>query len=193
MRLAVNLVLVLIVAGLVYVLYSSISEPIAFKNEYEKRKSAVVGQLTKIRTAQEAYRDITGEFAGSFDTLVQVLTNDSFVVIGVVGDEDDENYDGPILYDTTKFSALDSMVTLGISVDSLKFVPFTTDDTFNIQADTLTYQNTLVNVVEVGTTYKQFMGPYADQRFAKYDEKYNPNGWIKFGNLNKPNLAGNWE
>jgi len=50
-----------------------------------------------------------------------------------------------------------------------------------------------VNVVEVSTNYKYFMGPYANPRFQRYDNTYNPTKTIKFGNMSTPSLAGNWE
>ncbi|MEL6863353.1 MAG: hypothetical protein AAFP19_02990 [Bacteroidota bacterium] len=81
----------------------------------------------------------------------------------------------------------------GLSLDSLSLIPFGGGKTFDIQADTLTYQKTLVNVVEVGTQKRNFMGPYADARFARYDDSYDPDEIIKFGNMNAPNTAGNWE
>ena len=62
-----------------------------------------------------------------------------------------------------------------------------------MQADTLTYQSTNVPVVEVGVRREVFMGPYKDPRFARYDADYNPNSVLKFGNMNAPNLSGNWE
>ena len=100
MRLVVNLVLVAIVGFLVYALYSSIREPIAFKTEKERRERQVVDQLMKIRTAQEAFRDITGKFAHSFDTLSEVLETGNFTIIKVIGDPDDPTFTGEITYDT---------------------------------------------------------------------------------------------
>jgi hypothetical protein len=64
---------------------------------------------------------------------------------------------------------------------------------FQIAADVIEYQSTDVAVVEVGTKWASFMGEYASARFNKYDQKYNPNAMLKFGDLNKPNLSGNWE
>ena len=193
MRLVINLVLALIVVGLVWVLIGSIREPIAFKAEKQKRERAVIAKLMQIRTAQEAFRGITGGFAPTFDSLAFVLTKDSFAIIKVEGDPDDPNFTGEITYDTTYSPAIDSIMALGINLDSLPYVPYTNGGTFEIQADTITYQKTLVNVVEVGIRRKAFMGMYADPRFARYDERYDPNSVIKFGDMNKPNLAGNWE
>lgn len=196
MRLVLNVILLLIAAALAYMLYMSIEEPIAFDAEKERRKDIVVEKLELIRDAQEMYRDITGNFAPNFDTLVDVLTNGRFTRIAVIGDPDDPNFTGVITYDTSYTKAIDSIRALGIDLKSLKYVPLfkdTKQETFQIAADTIDYQSTTVAVVEVGTPYKSFMGKYSDARFAKYDQNYSPNKIIKFGDLNKPNLSGNWE
>ncbi len=193
MRLVINLLLALIVVGLVWVLIQSIREPIAFKAEKEKRERAVIDKLMRIRQAQEAFRDIKGGFAPSFDSLALVLKNDSFAIVKVIGDPDDPDFTGEILYDTFYQPAYDSMLAMGINLDSLKYVPYGRGKTFDIQADTLTYQSTLVNVVEVGVRRKAFMGRFGDPRFARYDNSYDPNSILKFGNMNAPNLSGNWE
>jgi len=193
MRIAVNLVLVLVILGLAYVLYQSIREPIAFNSERTKREQAVVDKLRTIRTAQEFYRDITGEFASDFDTLAYVLRYDSFSIIKVIGDPDDPSFTGEITYDTTYRPAYDTVLALNMNLDSLAYVPFGGGTRFDIMADTTTYQGTNVNVVEVGTRRATFMGPYADPRFARYDQDYNPQSVLKFGDLNSPKLAGNWE
>lgn len=193
MRLAINLILAVIVVGLIYVLINSIREPIAFKAEKEKRETAVIDRLREIRTAQELYRDITGSFASNFDTLTDVLRNGKFAIVSIIGDEDDPNFTGEVEYDTTYKPAIDTIKKLKINLDSLKFVPFSKGKIFDMTADTIDYQSTTVNVVEVGTPRSSFMGRFADLRFQRYDQSYEPNSVIKFGNLNSPNLSGNWE
>ncbi len=194
MRLVINLVLVLIALFLVYALYESIREPIAFKSETEKRRNAVTTKLMKIRTAQEAYRDITGEFAPNFDTLADVLANGDFRIIKVLGDPDDPNFRGTITYDTTYSPAKDSMRRLlGMNnFDSLRYCPYS-NVSFDIEAKVIEYQKTKVPVVQVGTPWKNFMGKFADPSYKRYDQNYDPEKPIKFGNLYAPNLAGNWE
>ena len=142
MRLVINLFLAAVVIGLIWVLISSIREPIAFKAEKERRERAVIDKLMDIRTAQEAFRNIKGGFAPSFDSLVKVLSTDSFAIVAVIGDPDDPNFTGVIEYDTTFSPAVDSMQALGINLDSLAFVPYGNGATFDIQADTITYQST---------------------------------------------------
>ncbi|MCG8326544.1 MAG: hypothetical protein MI974_02605 [Chitinophagales bacterium] len=193
MRIIINLVLAVIVLGLVWVLIGSIREPIAFKAEKEKRERAVVAKLMKIRTAQEAFRNIKGGFAPNFDSLAMILETDSFAIVKVIGDPDDPNYTGEIIYDTTYMPAIDSIQAMGINLDSLQFVPYGSGASFDIEADTITYQSTNVPVVQVGVRRKIFMGPYASPRFARYDSGYDPNSILKFGNMNAPNLSGNWE
>ncbi len=194
MRTVINLVLAAIAAALIWVLVSSISEPIAFGDELNRRQDAVINRLKEVRTAQQLFRDVTGDgFANSFDTLDQVLRNGKIPIVSVFGDPDDPNFDGVIRYDTIFRSALDSAMSLNLPLDSLRYVPYTDGVQFDITADTTTYQSTLVNVVEVSTNYKHFMGPFAHPRFSRYDNTYDPTKTIKFGNMSTPSLAGNWE
>ncbi len=195
MRLIINLILTAIIVGLVWMLISSIREPIEFQEVRVKRERAVVEKLMEIRNAQEMFRSITGIYANSFDTLSYVLKNDSFMIVAVIGDPDDPNFTGEITYDTTYSRAIDSIRAIGMALDSLKYVPYSASiaDTFSIAADVITYQSTEVPVCEVGVRRKVFMGKFADKRFARYDNSYDPNSILKFGNLNAPNLSGNWE
>jgi len=192
-RILINLLLVIVIAGLIYVLINSIREPIAFQREKARREQAVVDKLIKIRQAQELYRGVTGFFAPNFDTLQEVLETRDFTIVRVEGDPDDPTNPQAVTYDTVYKPAIDSVRTLGLKLDSLRYVPFTGGKIFNIDADTLTYQQTLVSVVEVGVPRKEFMGRFADPRYAKYDQSYDPNKPIKFGNMNAPNTSGNWE
>lgn len=192
MRSVLNILLILGICFLAYLLYFNIQEPIAFQAEKTKRERLVVDRLTDIRTSQEIYKVITGEYAASFDTLGYVLKTQDIPQYKVIGNPDDP--DAAFTIDTIYFNALDSITSLGINLDSLQFVPYAPKGTmFNIAADTMTYQQTLVNVVEVGTLKKNFMGKFGDLKYSKYDKSYDPNTIIKFGNMNSPNLSGNWE
>jgi hypothetical protein len=194
MKIVINILLVLAIIALGYLLYANILEPIEFKAERTKRENAVTDRLKQIRTSQEFYRNITGEFAGDFDTLSYVLQNGKFMIINVSGDPDDPNFDpDELIYDTTYLPAIDSINSLGWNLDSLRYVPYGEGAEFDIQADTLIYQKTKVQVVEVGVPIKTFMGRYGDPKFAKYDNLYDPNKRIKFGDMSKPNTSGNWE
>ncbi|RLD18654.1 MAG: hypothetical protein DRI69_09915 [Bacteroidetes bacterium] len=195
MKIVINLLLVGLICLLGYLLYDNIKEPIEFQKEKTRRERAVVAKLMTIRQTQEFYRTITGSFSNNFDTLAFVLSTEDFMIINVMGDPDDPNFDiSQITYDTSYFPAIDSLNAMGIDLDSLRFVPFAPKGTtFKIQADTIEYQKTMVHVVEVGVIRKLFMGEYGDERFKKYDSRYKPNQLLKFGDMNTPNTAGNWE
>jgi hypothetical protein len=191
MKLIINIVLLLLIVLMGYFLVASIQEPIEFEEVKLAREAKVVDRLMDVRTSQELYRDITGQFAGTFDTLLYVLRHDSIPKYRILGDPDEE--DGTFEIDTLYFSALDSINALGIILDSLPYIPYSGKKQFYIKADTLEYQKTVVEVVEVGATKKDFMGKYGDAKYGKYDKSYNPKDMLKFGDLNKPTLTGNWE
>ena len=194
MKLVISIVLVAIIGALAYLLVVNINDPIRFMAEKDRREQAVIAKLKEIRTCEELYRDITGQFAPTFDTLSDVLKTQDFEIISVLGDPDDPNFDPKNLqYDTTFFPAIDSIKSLEINLDSLRYVPYGNGTSFDIQADTITYQSTTVNVVEVGVVRKAFMGKYADPLYSKYDNRYDPNSMLKFGDMSSPNTSGNWE
>ncbi|HLU94823.1 MAG TPA: hypothetical protein VKZ54_11890 [Membranihabitans sp.] len=195
MRIVINLLLALAILALGYMTYASIKAPISFKNELDARERAVIQKLNKIRNAQQIYRDVTGgQYAHTWDTLKSVLQNDDLMFINIIGDPDDPNFDPKnLVRDTTYKPAIDTIRGMGINLDSLEYVPYGQGATFSIAADTVTYQSTLVNVVEVGVPYKEFMGEFADPAYAKYDKRYDPEKLIKFGDLTKPSTAGSWD
>jgi hypothetical protein len=190
MKTVISLILFLASLFLCYLLFLNIQEPIKFQAELENRESSVIKKLEVIRKAQEFYKDITGKYAGSFDSLKYVLETDSFSIIKIEGDPDDPN--GKFIRSIIKKSAIDSIRTLEMDISDLASIPYSDNAKFDIQADTLTYQSTLVNVTEVGTRYKQFMGPFASRKYSKFDNSYDPDARIKFGDMNSPNLSGNW-
>ncbi len=193
MKYLINLVLLALIVVFAYFLYQSIAEPIRFTNAKAKRQKIVIENLKQIRKSQELYREITDSFATNFDSLIYVLKNDSIPVIKIIGNPDEISSVKDVEYDTIYFSAIDSIKNLKIDLDSLKYVPFTNGKLFNIAAAEIDYQKTKVNVVEVSTRYKEFMGKYADKKYQKYETGYNPDNVLKFGDLNTPNLTGNWE
>ena len=194
MRLIINLILFAIIAALIYVLADSIREPIAFKNEKDKREAAVISSLMQLRKGQEIYRTITGgDFASNWDDFKNVLSTGRIPYISVIGDPDDPNFTGTVTYDTTYSNVADSIKAMGWDLDDMVLIPYGNGKKFDIQADTISYQKTIVNVVEVGTKRSSYMGKYADPSYRRYDARYNPNSIIKFGDMNKPNTSGNWE
>ena len=195
MKIVINLVLVAIAVFLGWQLYSSIKDPISFGNELALRQDAVSSRLKQVRDAQQIYRDVSGgEFAKSWDELENTLRNGQIRVVSVFGDPDDPNFNPDDLRtDTTFLPAIDTVRALGINIDSLRYIPYSGGKEFQLYADTVTYQKALVNVVQVGAPYKEFMGRYAEERYRRYDNTYDPGATMQFGSRSKPTLSGNWE
>ncbi len=193
MKVIANIVLILLIALLGYMLFNSIKEPIAFQEGKTLRADVVSSKLSDIRRSQEIYKSITGSYAGNFELLVSTLKRDSIPFEKILNDPEDPSNPDKFIRETSYLPAIDSILAMGINLDSLQYVPFTLGEKFDIQADTIEYQSTQVNVVQVGTKWKVFMGPFADRRFAKYDKTYDPEKLFKFGDMGSPSLSGNWE
>ncbi len=192
MRVVIHLILALVAAGLVFAIYGTIREPIRFRKEYRIRKQAVVEKLKDIRTAEKLYRGITDTFAGSFDDLKRVLSTEKFRILQVIGDRDALDA-GEVKYDTLYVSAVDSLKSLGLSLEGIEKVPYSGGKVFDVYAGKVNQQGIEVPVVEVSTTYKDFMGEYGKKTYKKYDPNYDPDARLKFGSRTKLNLSGNWE
>lgn len=199
MKIAINLFLLLAMIGLAYLVIQSVQEPIQFQDEKYKRERAVISQLEFIREVQLAYRDIKGEFAADWDTLRYVLATDSFMNVRVFEVEDAENEEG-LLFDTTYVKAADSLNSMGWNLDSLEYVPYSDGVKFDVDAGLIEYQATEVAVVQVSVRVADFMGEYAGVRvggqykskYTRYDQEYNPNAYVAFGDMTRPTTAGNW-
>ncbi len=191
-----NALMFLLILFLGYVLYTQIQEPIAFQQTKDEREKAVINQLIQIRRAQEVYRDVTGHYAPSFTALVDTIKNGQYRIIKVYGDPDDPNSKDLVSFDTSYIPAMDSVRNMNpplvLNADLGK-VPYGNGIEFEIFGDTISYQSALVDVVEVGIPYAKFMGEFADPKYKKYDERYDPKKKIKFGDRNKPILTGSWE
>ena len=193
MRKIFSLLFLLLAFGLGFLLYKSIEEPIAFDAERKVRTEAVATKLEMIRSAQELYRDITGVYAPTFDTLKQVLTEGELLSVSVIGDADATD-GGEVRYDTTRIAARDTIAGLGIVLEDIEVVPYTDGQVkFDIDAKEIEYQSTNVPVVQVGVKQSAFMGKFADERYQRYDQNYEPGAPIKFGDLSKPTLSGSWQ
>ena len=79
----------LLIIGLAFLLYRSISEPVKFKNELQQRQNVAVDQLKDIRTLQVTYRDTYGHYAPVMDSLIDFYNNGKITIMRQIGSEDD--------------------------------------------------------------------------------------------------------
>ncbi len=63
-----------------YKIYQSINQPIKFAKVKQERYAAVIKNLKDIRSAQEAYKTVTGRFATNFKGLVKFVDTAQFTI-----------------------------------------------------------------------------------------------------------------
>ncbi len=211
MRRVIQILFVLIIIVLGYLIVESIMEPIRFNQDVEIRENATKDRLIDIREAQKAYKDIYKKYTGSFDTLIAFLDTGSFDVtkaIGMIPEEWLEEMgfekarekalkEGVISRETTKVPVMDSLFGEGYAIDSLRYVPYTEDVLFKLEAgEILTSSNLTVQVVEVSVLYDDLLAGMDEQLIVNYkDERMKIVGFagVKFGSLEEGTLTGNWE
>ena len=200
MRTIIQIILFAAICVAAYLIVESVNQPLRFNAETRIRYDATVQRLKDIRTAQVAFRSEYKRYTGSFDTLIEFLKTDSFKVVKQIGDEDDSVAvaGGKIIRETIKVSVLDSLFRKGYSVDSLRYVPFTTDSTtFELGTANLTAGNVVVNVFEAKVPFDVLLHGLEPQLLANYNaEKLLKTRYagLRVGSLTETtNNAGNWE
>lgn len=74
---------------LVYVIYSSIMQPVNFNKEQAQREEVAIQRLKDIRTLQVAYKGVHNKFNSSVDSLIDFYNKEQMSVIMQVGSQDD--------------------------------------------------------------------------------------------------------
>lgn len=173
LRLILNIVLGLAVLGLIYTLVFTIKEPIDFEDEKAKRISALEYKLDKIRQSQMAYKNLYEEYAGTWDTLITVVKNDSFVVEKVIGNPDDSTV--VTKREKVSIAILDSLFAGSTDqVDSLPYVPNVDGGIkFDLQADTIMRNQVIIPAFEVSVPYTDaFQGMVKKYYATKLEEAF---------------------
>ncbi len=193
MKYVINLLVVALIGFLAFLLYSGINEPIKFRAELAKREDVVKSRLTNIRKLQEIHREIRGVYAKNFDDLLYVINNDSIPTVKLEADPSDPSNADKYIKKVSYSLARNAEALKEIDLTQLRFVPFTNrSKEFDMQADTISYQQIVVPAMECMTRYEVFMGEFADPAFRKYASTYDPKKKIGFGSMTSPNLEGNW-
>ena len=142
------------VAGLAYISYRSIMDPIEFSEVRAAREKQIIARLIDIRTAQIEYRNNhEGAYADNFDSLIDFLKTAQMPIILKVGELDDAQLERGLTEDkalamikkaektgkwgevdkeglrgfrrdTSWIALLDTIYPKTFVADSLAFVPF---------------------------------------------------------------------
>ena len=210
MKTVIQIALIILAVVLTFLIYKSVERPIEFEKAKDGRYDATIERLKDIRKAQIAFRNVNGNFTGSWDTLINFVKNDSLPLVRKIGmltdsmidagwDEDMAIKKGKIIRDTIRVSVLDTLFGANYVIDDIKRVPvMDTVAEFHLGATVITtgsgikvpvfeakaHNNTILKNLD-----RQLVINLIDQR--RTNEKY---PGLRVGSLIEANNnAGNWE
>lgn len=209
MKTAIQITLAVIIFGLTFALYKSIQKPINFDKQKKVRYDAVIANLKDIRKAQIAYKDVYKKYTGSFDTLINFVRTDSFLVVKAEGSTPDYLVDslksvkraekealrlGIISRDTIKIAIRDSIFGTDYPIDSLRYIPFTGGEEFKLGAGVFeTGSKVKVQVFEASAENFSILNGLNRQLIINLNDGKNFPG-LRVGSLTEAtNNTGNWE
>jgi len=198
LKIVLQTVLTIGILVLGYLVYESIMEPVRFNKNLKTRTNKVVQRLKDIRNAEIAYKGINDSYTGSFDTLINFVRSGEIPVVYIIQDPDDTTFTKTIANTIDYVNVQDSLFgkRKHFYVDSLRYIPFSNGEKFELQADTIKKGGVEVDVVEVKAHYKTFLKGLDRQLVInqiKTKEDIDKYPGLKFGSLKEPSTDGNWE
>ncbi len=176
-------VLIVGIIILVYLIINSVSKPIKFQQERDRRYSKIIERLKQIRTAQIAFYDKYGRYTSSFDTLIHFIKTDSIPIVKAIGTVPDTLTEEQavklkiVFRDTIYIPIRDTLFPKKFIADSIKFVPYSGGIMFDLKAgEIVTGSKVKVKVFEV-----------------KDPKPFDPTFQLKLGSLTEASTTGNWE
>lgn len=174
-----------IVFGLGFWLYKIIQDPVQFEKDYNERYTATTGRMSDIRTAQSYYLQVKGVYAGNFDELIKVIQNEKFSEVVINGNPDDTNQVAS--YDTLKYFIKDKIQFVAtLNIDSLKFVPYSGGELFEIEASTIQMQRVVIPVYQVLASKDKYLKNLKKEYVERKED-------ITLGSLSEATEKGSWE
>ena len=210
MRTVFQILLVVVALVLTFFIYKSIQRPIQFEKAKDARYEATVAKLKDIRKAELAYKDVYGQFTGSFDTLINFVINDSVRNVKAIGELTDSMIEakitekkaiemGLIIRDTIKVSVLESLFGKSYDAKSLRYVPVPGEPAeFHLAQTVITTGSGIQVPVFEAKAHNNVILRGLDQQLVinlndsrRTNEKY---PGLRVGSLTEANNnAGNWE
>jgi len=205
----IGLAILIVVMGILLV--ESIMKPIRFKEQKDLRYNTVVQKLKDIRTSQLAYKDVYGQFTGSFDTLINFVKYDSLPLIYKKGEIPEELLGkiteleaiekGMIIRDTIHVAVIDSLFSKSYPVDSLRFIPFSNGKEFSMaQGEIITGSKLKVKVFVAKALSDYILTGLDPQSIINLNDGRTVDGdgneyrGLMVGSMETANnAAGNWE
>ena len=194
----INIVLVLVAIFLAYKVYDSISQPVKFENEKTARELKVVQNLKDIRSTQVLFKQSYNRYTANFDSLIEYIRSGELPVVNIIPDPNDTTFTKTI-NDTVGFVKVADSLFRGrhnFNVEALRYIPFTNNQEFEIEAGYITRGGMQVPVFEVKAHYNTYLKGLDEQRIrnaAAQRENLDKYPGMKVGSMTEPSTDGNWE
>jgi hypothetical protein len=217
----ITVALVVVIAGLAYLLAQGIMKPLKFEEQYKERSSQVINKLKDIRAIQETFRSANGRYCSSLDSLLIFLEAGKVPLVqktGTIPDgmtEADALKSGALKKDTLYVTVLEKLYSaliypekkgradsLGLftpkaEIKNLKYIPFTDNsEVFAMNAKMLERSGIMVPVFEATADISTYTKGMKEQdiinKKADIEGKNKYAGW-KVGDLTQPIIDGNFE
>ena len=214
--------------GLLFITWRSIQDTEDFDADVAARENVVKARLMEIRSAEEAYKAQYGEYCADWSVLIQFVKNGKIPVVMKQGVLTDKQMDDGLTEskaaaivnsgdqaaivanglqnfrrDTVWVSLMDSLYNYeGFVADSMRYIPFSGGDTFEIVAcPNTTRSGSIIQVMECNAPDSSFlkgMGKQGSRLIYNRGEEADAKGaypGLKIGDAgnNWNNNAGNWE
>ena len=88
-KIILEIVLALLAVGLVYLIYSSIMEPVNFQKEQKAREAVGIQRLKDIRELEVAFKSVNNRFTQNLDSLIDFYNTGKMEVVMQIGSKDD--------------------------------------------------------------------------------------------------------
>ncbi len=197
MKIGIQAALAILSIFIAYLIWNSIDSKIVLTENVATRSKVVQQKLEQIRDAQVEYKKVRGEYAGTFEQLVDFLVNDSIVQVKMVGEVPDSLLGNEaealrlkiIIRDTTKIPVREELFKENFQtfVDSISYIPFSGGEKFTIAAGELEKGKMKVKVFEVKAPITSvFKGLETD------NEGIDMSLFIAIGSMEEPTTNGNW-
>lgn len=208
MRFVIQLVLWVVIAGLAYLTFNAIYEPIQFNKVKKARYAEVIERLKDIRSSQLAHKEVSGVFANDFNSLIKFIDTAQFTITQrrdtTVLDEEMtkrygvDQYRSEIIVDTLGYVPVkDSLFKNSDRYKELMFVPTTgKQEKFEINAGTIKKKDINIPVFEVKVRKEVLLEDQDRELVIQENQVQSVEGvngaYIKVGSMEEVNTSGNW-
>ncbi|MBP9994301.1 MAG: hypothetical protein KBT67_05075 [bacterium] len=197
----INIALTLVAILLVYLVFDSIRQPVAFENTRRTRESEVIQNLKDIRSTQTLFKQTYNRYTASFDSLIEYVKTGELPVVNIIADPTDTTFTKTINDTVGYIKVSDSLFKnrVNFNVNDLRYIPFSDKEEFELQAGFITRGGLRVAVFEAKAPYKSYLND-EDKKFRQRvnnlraeQEDLGKYAGLKVGSMDEASTNGNWE